>query len=67
MTMLRHDEIVSEVRRNRSAILAEHGGNLRKLMDHMRQLDEEHPRKVVTKSQLDRRQKRGVAAAAKPR
>ncbi len=47
------DPLIDEVRERRRRLLARHGGDLQKLYEELRRLQEEHPEKVV-----DRKKKR---------
>ena len=58
------DPIVEEVRRHREAVFAASGNNLGRYLDHLRELEKQHPQRVISKAQLDAR--RGRKAAAEP-
>lgn len=45
------DPIVEEVRRNREALLEEHGG-LAGLIEYLKKQENEHTERIVTKEQL---------------
>ncbi len=50
-----NDPIVEEVRQAREKILAEVGGDLRKLADRLRQMQLRHPERIVTLEEVRRR------------
>ncbi len=43
----RHDPLIDEVRQRRAQLSARHGGDLMKLYEAIRALQEEHPEKVA--------------------
>jgi hypothetical protein len=50
------DPLIDEVRERRRRLLARHGGDLQKLYEELRRLQEEHPEKVV-----DRKKRRTLS------
>ncbi len=46
------DPLIDEVRRNREALLAEFGYDLRKLGEHLREMERQHPERMATPEQL---------------
>ena len=47
-----NDPIVQEVRQARERLLSDAGGDLKTLMDHLRQMELQHPERIVTASDL---------------
>lgn len=57
---MRKDPIVEEVREARAKIWEECGGDLKVLMERLRKAQEEHPERIITKEELDRRRQRAA-------
>jgi hypothetical protein len=57
------DPVVAEVRRVREQIMARFGYDLRRYTEYLREQEQRHPERVVTKAQLDERRGRTSGAA----
>ena len=57
-----NDPIVQEVREARARLLEEAGGDRRALMDRLRQMESEHPHRLVTLDDVRSRQSQASPA-----
>lgn len=57
---MNQDPIVEEIHRIREKLLAECGGDFQKYMDSLRQAQEEHRDRLVTKEDVLRRKRESV-------